>query len=50
MLASATSSSSSGALRDPLRQALGADQRVVAEHEAVLREVGGVDAVRDRER
>jgi hypothetical protein len=32
---------------DPLGEALRADQRVVAEHEAVLREVRRVDAVRD---
>ena len=31
----------------PLGEPLGADQRVVAEHQAVRREVGGVDAVGD---
>ena len=45
MLASATSSSSSGALVDPLREPLGEDERVVAEHQAVGAEVDRVDAV-----
>jgi hypothetical protein len=31
----------------PLREPMAADQRVVTEHQAVLREVGRVDAVRD---
>ena len=47
MLASATSSSSSGACGDPLLQPLGQDERVVAEHQAVGAEVVRVDAVGD---
>jgi hypothetical protein len=35
-------------VRHPLRELVAADQRVVAEHQAVRGEVGRIDAVRDR--
>ena len=47
MLAIATSSSSSGAAVTHCGQPLGEHERVVAEHQAVLAELGRVDAVGD---